>query len=336
MTVVNALSDYFMLESLREVEKTDHIIEFEDGKLKTDKKKSNQSGKHGTKVKFKSNPKYIGENCSLPVEDMIKWVETVFCLDSEKLNKKGISCKFLVYDGMTLKETHKIKPSPFKSLIDKILPEGYGKRDFSSQMMISADKEFVEKSKTLVEKKDGTKIVEIVPMQKHIHMDVCLQYAVNPELNDPATYDTYCNYTNTIKNGVHLKAFEEAFCRFMYASVNETMSDSQKDKMKITWDDIRNNLYCVINLSSNAAVGFVGNAKEEIGNEALIPYMKELLNKRIKKFFDENPSVLNEYIKIIKLNAKARIEANKIKTASQTERLNTFKEHKHLVLYKPL
>ena len=64
-----------------------------------------------------------------------------------------------------------------------------------------------------------------------------------------------------------------------------------------------------------------------MGNEALIPYLSEIVNAELDKYFTNNSSCLNEYIKIIKLNAKARIEAAKVKTAVQKERMNSFKEH---------
>ena len=57
------------------------------------------------------------------------------------------------------------------------------------------------------------------------------------------------------------------------------------------------------------------NAKTKIGNEALTPYLNEIINEGLDKFFEKNQSCLNEYIKIIKLNAKARVEAAKVKIA---------------------
>ena len=36
---------------------------------------------------------------------------------------------------------------------------------------------------------------------------------------------------------------------------------------------------------------------------------------------------MNDYVKIVRMNAKARVEAAKIKVATQKERINTFKEH---------
>lgn len=113
----------------------------------------------------------------------------------------------------------------------------------------------------------------------------------------------------------------------MQNKTKATMTDNQKEKTPILWDDIRAGLCCVINLSTNAQVGFAGNAKTKIIGETLTPYLNEIINTCLDKFFTENQNCLNEYIKIIKLNAKARIEATKVKNAVQKERMNSFKEH---------
>jgi DNA gyrase subunit B len=54
----------------------------------------------------------------------------------------------------------------------------------------------------------------------------------------------------------------------------------------------------------------------------------------LDKFFEKNPSVFNAYASIIKLNAKARIESQAIKTAVKTERMSNISEHA-MVNYTP-
>ena len=336
LTVVNALSDLFRLTAYREKEKTKHTLEFSEGVLKKDEWKSNKPGKHGTIVEFRVSKKYMGEEAKLPIEDVIEWIESLFYLDSERLKAKKITCKVEIYDGMSLEKTYKFKPKPFSELLNKMIPGSVKKKQMTQLCAFDGRTSFIENSKTLVTYDDGTTGVETKDVEKELHMDVAFQYCISADANDTATYDTYCNYTNTIDNGVHLDAFDEAYCRFMQSKVNDSMSDSQKNKLKVTWEDIRTNLFCVINLSTNAYVGFAGNAKTKISSKELIPYMKEIITEGLEKYFKKDQALLNDFIKIIKLNAKARMEATKAKTATQTERLNTFKEHRHIVLYKPL
>ena len=160
-------------------------------------------------------------------------------------------------------------------------------------------------------------------MKKDIHLDVALRYC--PE--SATFYDSYCNWTHTVDGGIHQDTVDKCFCSYIQTKVKETMSDAQKEKYPVLWEDIRSGLCCVINLSTNAQVNFVGNAKTKIGNKLLIPYLTEMINEELDKFFKEHPNVLNDYIKIVRMNAKARVEAAKIKVATQKERINTFKEH---------
>jgi DNA gyrase/topoisomerase IV subunit B len=329
MTVVNALSEYFRMTAYREAEKTKHILEFHEGVLVKDEMKQNKTGKHGTIIEFKTSKKYMGDEVELPIDDVKDWVESLFYLNSDNLKSKGISCKLTVYDGMELKDTYKFKPKPFADLINRLIPASLKKKDFTDVCVLKGDTVFIENSKTLVTNDDGTTSVEMEDTEKHIHLDIAFRYCTRTDISSSAEYDTYCNYTNTIDNGTHLEAFDESYCRYIQSKVNDSMSDSQKNKMKVTWDDVRTNLYCVINLSSDAQVGFVGNAKTQISCKELLPYMKEIVTSSLDEYFNTNPSALTEIIKIVKLNVKARMEAAKAKSATQVERLNTFKEHKN-------
>lgn len=325
LTVVNALSDVFKIISYREYEKTQHILEYHEGVKVREETNKNKSGRHGTSVVFKVSPKYMGKNSKLPIERVVKWLNTLFYLDGKRLKDKKIKCLLTIVDGMDIVDTYKFKPKPFNEILNKILPETK-KANISLVTSFSGEDSFVESTKTLTEE-NGTTSVKNVDVDKIVHMDIAFCYC-SDAVSEGADYITYCNYTNTIDNGVHLDAFDEAYCRYMQNATNASLSDKQKEKLKITWDDVRTNLFCAINLSSNAQVGFVGNAKQKIGNKELIPYMKKIVTNGLNEFFNKNKEILNEYIKIIKMNAKARIEANKVRVATQTERLNTFKEHK--------
>lgn len=321
MTVVNALSDTFLLESYREAENTIHTLTFKEGILTDDiTKKRSKSGKsHGTLVKFKTSPKYMGANVKMPVDELVAWIDKLFYLNSDELKKNNITCRFSLYDGLSLEDTKKFKPKPFSDLLDRICDA----KKSSSMCSITGHTSFTEDSKVLEEDKNGNNVVKRKKLNKGIHMDIAFRYA--PE--DITYYDTYCNYTNTIDHGTHKDAFEQAYCRYMLSKVNASMTENQRDKLKVTWDDIKTGLCCVLNLSTDAAVGFVGNAKRAIDCKELLPLMNDIVKDEITKFFDSHDTVLNEYIKIIKLNAKARIEAQKTKNATQTDRLNNFKEH---------
>lgn len=318
LTVVNALSDQFVLTSFREEEGYKHTIEFRDGEKIKDEKKPLKKGdkQHGSSISFIPSKKYLGNNTVLPYKEMVEWIEKMTYF----IRKKKIKIKVEIYKGLKLKESYTFKPKAFEELLDRITPT----KSYSPKCSFSGDNTIKEKvRKSVIDEKTGKVLTKEVTIKKNIHLDVAMRY-----VPDTVTfYDTYCNYTNTIDGGIHQTAVEKCFCNYMQNKTKATMTENQKEKTPILWDDIRSGLCCVINLSTNAQVGFVGNAKTKVGNEALIPYLSEIVNAELDKYFTSNSSCLNEYIKIIKLNAKARIEAAKVKTAVQKERMNSFKEH---------
>ena len=318
LTVVNALSDKFILTSYREEEGYKHTLEFADGELKKDTKKplTKTDKKHGSSISFIPSKKYLGSNTVIPYKEMIEWIEKMTFF----IRKKKIKIKVDVFKGMKLKDSFTFKPRKFEDLLDKLTTD----TKYSPKMTISGDSSIKEKvRKSSIDKETGKVVTKEVIIKKGIHLDVALRYVADSS----PTYDTYCNYTNTIDGGIHQDTVERCFCNYMQNKTKATMTDNQKEKTPILWDDIRAGLRCVVNLSTNAQVGFVGNAKAKVGNDALVPYIAEIMNTELDKFFSNNQACLNEYIKIIKLNAKARIEASKVKSAVQKERMTSFKEH---------
>ena len=327
MTVVNALSDYFKVIAYRDKESTIHTLEFKEGVVVEDKIEKNKKGLRGTTVEFRVSKKYMGSDAKLPIDEVINWVDSLFYLNSNNLKKNNIKATITVYDGLDVIKSIKFKPKPFSELITKIIPSGLKKKDLTDVCYINGDNKLIEATKVLTENDDGTTSVDMEDIEKNIHMDIAFSYCINEAYNEPATFNTYCNYTNTIDNGSHLDAFDEAYCRWIQSKVNESMSDTQKNKLKVTWDDCRTNLYCVLSLSTNAQVGFVGNAKQKIQCPTLVPYMKELITNALEEYFNMNNGLLNDIIKIVKINTKARQDMIKAKSATSIEKLNTFKEH---------
>ena len=317
LTVVNALSDKFIITSYREDEGYKHTIVFEDGEkikdTKTPLKKSDP--RHGSSISFIPSKKYLGNNTVIPYKEMVEWIEKMLFF----VRKKKLKIKVDIFKGMKLKESYTFKPKPFDLLLDKIASTD----KYSPKCNFTGDGELKESVRKSTIDDSGKVNTKNVTIKKSIHLDVAFRY-----VPDSITYyDTYCNYTNTIDGGIHQDTFEKCYCTYMQNKTKSTMTDGQKEKTPILWDDIRSGLCCVINLSTNAQVGFVGNAKTKIGSDTLIPYLTEIYNREIDKFFTDNQSVLNEYIKIIKLNAKARVEASKVKSAVKKERVNSFTEH---------
>lgn len=304
LTAVNALSDVFTMISYREVEKTIHEISFKEGnKIKDEiKPQKGKNIKHGIFISFRASKKYLGPNTKLPYKKVIDWIDKLMYFH---MDNKKIKIKFDVFDGMKLKDTYKFKLRDFSELLDKVIPE-----KVSPKLVIVDDMQITEE-------------VRNKNVKKKIHLDIALTYQ-----NDSNTYyDSYCNFTHTTLGGVHIDTFDKVFCNYMQNKVKATMTDNQKEKYPVTWDDIRSGLTCIINISTDASVRFEGNMKEKIGGNVLVEPMTQMIISNLDKFFNDNQATFTAYSNIIKLNTKARIESQAIKTAVKTERMNNLSEH---------
>ena len=272
MTVVNALSSFFELTSYREKENTKHVITFKDGEKVDDKltKRGKNDPVHGSRIRFIINKNFLGKDAVMPFDKMLNWFNSMMYF----VRKKNLKVKVELYDGFKCVESHKLKARPFEDLLSTITTD----EKFSGKCSFTSDKTIKENiRKSIIDPKtQKVKVVEEV-MKKDIHLDVALRYC--PE--SATFYDSYCNWTHTVDGGIHQDTVDKCFCSYIQTKAKETMSDAQKEKYPILWEDIRSGLCCVINLSTNAQVNFVGNAKTKIGNKLLIPYLTDMVNEEL-------------------------------------------------------
>lgn len=316
LTAVNALSDKFILESYREDKLTKHVIEFAEGTKTSDvfdgQKKDDKV--HGTTVTFTTSKKYLGKTAKLPVQDIIKWTEKMSYLINDKM-----TLAINVYKNGKKVEKYKWKSQPFS----KMMTDRFKGSAMFPQTDFHITTHVIEKIQKYDKEMRPTGKFENV--KKRIDLDVSFSYRESESMEH--IVDSYCNYTNTTDNGVHYKAFIETYCRFMQKAVTDSMTKQQQEKWTVTWDDIRTGLVCYINLDSDAQVGFVGNAKKEIGNEDLVPPIKEELQKLLEDWASKNPKIFKAYVEFIKTTTRTRIEAAKMRSASKTSRYSNLQYH---------
>ena len=115
-------------------------------------------------------------------------------------------------------------------------------------------------------------------------MDFACCYEKTPD----TVLDSYCNFTRTTDGGVHLDTVLETFCRFIQSKTKDRMTEKEKEKWTVTWNDIKTGLVMIVNLSTNAQVQFMGNAKTKIQNMKLKPVIEKMALEEITKYFDKN------------------------------------------------
>lgn len=298
----------FEAKNYRAVEKTVHHIKFVEGKKVLDEVKPNPKGEHGAEISFIPNKKYLGKNAHIDIDKIYEWMVSLSYLLSAE--KKSITTKFEVWEKSKLIRKEKIKSKPFSELLDKICKK-------PAVQPVSIVK------KTKVEETDfgGKK------SKKDLLIEIAFSY---DSINDPdqaCIVDSYCNYTNTINGGVHNDTVDECLCRFFTTETKKSMTDKEKEKIDILWQDVRTDLRVVINLATAAQVLFLGNQKQNASNQELGPVIKDLINEGLQEVFGKNQTLLNSYIKQVKLNAKARIELTKIKSVNTRVKTNSFADH---------
>ena len=319
LTVVNALASYFSLATYRNT--YSHKIIFRNGEKVDDIKEDIKKGdkKHGTITKFIANPEYLGKDTYVPFDVLFAWMEEMsyqFSTDMviEVERRKGLTTIF----------KKKLKSKPFSEYIHSGLLESYiGKKFFPRDMSFSGDRYITEEVvENILDAANKVKAKK-KKMKKEVHLDVSFAYTENAGYYS----ESFCNFTKTDDGGVHLESVEDVLLRFLQSKTKFYMTDKEKEKWDITWADVREGLVVLVNLSTDAQVSFMGNAKNKIQNEDLKPVIKEIVQEELDKLYELDESSFKSIAKEIKQTARARIEAAKNRKASTVKKIDKFDEY---------
>lgn len=288
---------------------------FEDGVKIDDIREPIKKGekKHGTICEFIPNKTYLGNNAELPFDTLVDWID-----DMSYQVGDNIKIKVEQFNGLELTFSQKYKSKPFSQYINKILTA----KPLMNPISISGD-EIIEEEviESIIDSNSNVKQKK-TKMKKNIHLDAAFTY----EDDLVTVYDSFCNYTKTTEGGVHVDSVEEIICRFLQNKTKSSMTEKEKEKWDITWNDVKEGLKLVINLSTNAQVQFMGNAKNKIQNVELKNPIKKIVQRYLDNLSDNDTSI-TQMCKFIKANARARIEANKTRIASKRTSISSFDEY---------
>ena len=314
ITAVNALSDSFTLISYREEEGYQHKLVFERGEKILDEKLPLVKGgkQHGSYVKFSPSQKFLGPTTRIPEDGLEDALDNNIAFQLPE----HVTIHYTLMDGFEVIKEKIIKKKEEIHLIDKILSTG---QVLLKPIIISAHSDFVETIPNL----DPSIDADFVDKERSADYSIIIAYDDIAE----TVMDSYCNFANTTEGGVHLKAAEASFCRYIQNQTKDSLNLREKDKLDIQWSDIRDGLKMAVTLSTNANVEFVGNAKEQIASQLLLKIMTDGFSSAIREYFTQNPDKLSAIVKIVKTNAKVRVEANKIREASTKNTMTALKEH---------
>lgn len=309
LTVVNALSNSFSIESYRHNEKKKHKIVFEHGVLIEDETKAIQTKKakftHGSIVSCIPSEEYFGET-KIPFDLVKERVKKIMHIIH---TQKDIQVELIEMEDNLILSTERYQKAPFEELITTC--------PFELQLPISIFEITTEIPP------DSEKRLHGGPL----NLDVVFSYATE------GWYDSYCNFTNTIDGGIHVDAVEEILCRYLQSETKKRLSEKEKEKLDITWNDVKSGLVLLVNMNTVEEV-FIGNAKTKITKTELVPYLKKAFGDVVKNYFAENQTTLNKICAFIKNTAKMRLEINKVRSGKGTVK-NRFDEYRYGTKYTP-
>ena len=278
------------------------ILVFEEGEKVDEKDGKCPESKHGITIRYKPS-KIMGKNTRIIWSDIERDLDNFQYLNQKKIN---IDSVYIDKDGNV---THrKYKPSPFQDIMsrnskDELISPAFG-------ITISTD--------NVMEDLDGKMV------KRYLSMDIAFQYttSLNPYI------DSFSNSNNTVDNGDHLDAAIEALCRFFQTAAKNSMSDREKDKLDIKWDDVKSGLSVAVSLKCNFENMYTGQTKHKVVNDTIKRTILDLMATELNEVFGKNQTKLRAILDIVKTNARARREGDKVRTAVVKNVLTNWSSYK--------
>lgn len=293
LTAINAFSKKLVIVSYQYTIMQKGIFVFEDGKLtsKTIKPYTDKS-KHGTTISFDLDERYMKTD-KFDTKDYREWLNDISYLLPKKVKL-------------------------YFSVVKK------GKRMGTSEKMYHKNG-ILDKLDTMV----SDQIIKPIRITKSFNegdfLDIAITYSED-DLSDFGNHESFCNWIHTIEDGEHVKAFKAAWCQVTSKLTSDYMTENEKKKYPITFEDCRQGLCAVINLVC-LFPDFTGQTKQEVGNDELYKPIVKAVSEELKKYFKSDSNAAKKIAAIIKRNAKARIEVRKIKK-SEFKKMDSFEEIK--------
>lgn len=287
LTAINALSDYLTIIVTREGKRG--TFNFVDGRLQGEPiYEKVDPDEHGTTAIFVPSEKYLGP-CHIKEADLFSWLNLI----SHFVPSNKTIYYTLIKKNGDEKKTIKLKheDGPVKLL------ESNMKKPLLSKTMSFKSKD--------------------------PNVQVCLNY---DETDSTDGYNTlsFCNWVHTIQHGEHVSGAKTGYCQAMMKIVPTYMTENEKKKWNITFEDIRLGLCTEIFLFHNNPQ-FTGQTKECVGNREIFKDVRDAVYNATMVYMKENAADAKKISDYIKKNARARLEVSKIRK-SDYKAMDSFEE----------
>nr|DAJ14212.1 MAG TPA: DNA TOPOISOMERASE IV, B SUBUNIT [Myoviridae sp. ctNPX13] len=287
LTAINALSEFLTIIVTREGKRG--TFNFVDGRLQGEPiYEQVDPNEHGTTAIFVPSEKYLGP-CHIKEADLFSWLSLIshFVPSSKTIYYTPIKKKG------DEKKTIKLK---YANGPVKLLESNMKKPLLSTTMNFKS---------------------------ANPNVQICFNY---DEADSTDGYNTisFCNWVNTIQHGEHVSGAKTGYCQAMMKIVPTYMTENEKKKWNITFEDIRLGLCTEIFLFHNDPQ-FTGQTKECVGNREIFKDVRDAVYKATIAYMKENAAEAKKISNYIKKNARARLEVSKIRK-SDYKAMDSFEE----------
>lgn len=257
---------------------------------------------HGMSIRYKPS-KVLGKKTRIIWKDFRNEL-----LNLQYLNKKKISIDSIYYDKDGKETKEKYNTTSFEDILNRNNPEEI----LGHKISININ------NNNIIEELHGENL------KRYISMDIAFIYtsSLNPYI------DSFSNSNNTVDNGDHLDGVIEALCRYLQNTTKNSLTEREKDKLDIKWDDVRNGLSIAVALRTNYENLYTGQTKHKVVSPEIKKIIIDLMMEELNLYFGKNPNQLKECIGFVKMNAKARREGDKVRTAVVKNVLNNWSSYK--------
>lgn len=264
--------------------------------------KIKNNDKHGTTFVISPSKQYLGNDCDIVTDDLIAWLEKIVYLIPSNI-----------------KTVLSVKKKGRESVVTKKYVNKYGLYDLCKK---SCPKSIL----------DPIHFIDSVKMKENVHgKDLDRFIGVECAFTYNSTSlefeaESFCNFVSTVDGGTHVDAAKTAIMQYLTRQAKESLSEREAKKLEINFNDASQGLFLTIYLSTDYQPYFTGQTKEKLGNTDLIKPIRDIVYKNITEYFNKNPKDLKKIIDRIKTNAKARIEATKVRNSVIKGNTTTFDE----------
>lgn len=139
----------------------------------------------------------------------------------------------------------------------------------------------------------------------------------NLQAEDITAFSNFC----PTPSGTHISGFIEGICKFFRDYMNKiyltSSNNKKKNKLAIVNSDIKTGLKAVVNVSHLHPI-FTGQAKDELSNEDMEIFVKDLIISSLDEWSKNNPKDLEKVCRYLKDIAEIRVksEEGKIKLSN--------------------